>query len=262
VVRPRGIAGPTAFRLNMRALLPELSIRHGPNENPMYWNQDESPDTVEIPDDTVDILFNIDCKQLPVDHAYALGDALCEALPWMRDEPQLAIHSVHVAGSQNGWERPAHGTESHLLLSRRTKLTIRVPIARVEPLMATLPGTRIEVDGCPLAIGSGKVKSLSKETTLFSRYVVGDPAQDEDAFLATAARTLSEMDIRMRKALCGRATSLATPRGAIHARSLMLADLSVEESFRLQRLGLGPYRLIGCGVFIPHKGIDAVSKNR
>jgi hypothetical protein len=42
----------------------------------------------------------------------------------------------------------------------------------------------------------------------------------------------------------------------------MLADLSTDESIRLQQQGLGPRRLMGCGIFIPHKGIDAVSKNR
>jgi CRISPR-associated protein Cas6 len=227
----------------------------------MYWNQDENPDTVVIPDDIVDILFALDCKQLPVDHAYALSDALCQALPWMTDEPRLAIHTVHVAGSQNGWERPAHGTGNHLHLSRRTKLTIRAPKERVEQLLADLPGTRVEVDGCPLEIGAGKAKPLSKATTLFARYVVADLAQSEDAFLAAAARALSEMDIQMRKALCGRSTALVTPRADIPTRSLMLADLTAEESFRLQRLGLGPHRLIGCGVFIPHKGIEPVSGN-
>ena len=228
----------------------------------MYWNQEENPDTVVVPDDIVDVLFALDCRELPVDHAYALSDALCQSLPWMRDEPRIAVHAVHVAGSQNGWERPTHGTDSHLLLSRRTKLTIRVPKEHVESLLAALPGTRIEVDGCPLAVGAGKVKALSAETTLFARYVVGDPAQDEDSFLAAAARALAEMGVGMRKALCGRSTALATPQGELHTRSLMLADLTAEESFRLQRQGLGPHRLIGCGVFIPHKGIDAVTKNR
>jgi CRISPR/Cas system CSM-associated protein Csm4 (group 5 of RAMP superfamily) len=40
----------------------------------------------------------------------------------------------------------------------------------------------------------------------------------------------------------------------------MLADLKPEESLRLQQQGLGPHRLMGCGIFIPHKGIDAVHK--
>jgi hypothetical protein len=38
----------------------------------------------------------------------------------------------------------------------------------------------------------------------------------------------------------------------------MIADLPVEESLRLQKTGLGPHRYLGCGLFIPHKGIKDV----
>jgi CRISPR-associated protein Cas6 len=226
----------------------------------MFWTQDETPETAVVPDDVVDILFAIDCRQLPVDHAYALSEALCRALPWLREEPELAVHTVHVAGSQNGWERPVHGTDSHLQISRRTKLTLRGPTTRVSDLLRTLPGTRIEVAGCPLVVGPGKVKPLSKETTLLARYVAGTPGQDEEAFLGECARALSEMGIRVRKALCGKSTALARPEGPLLTRSLLLAELSHEESFRVQRLGLGPHRLMGCGIFIPHKGIEAIAK--
>ena len=41
----------------------------------------------------------------------------------------------------------------------------------------------------------------------------------------------------------------------------MLADLSADESLRLQQFGLGPYRYIGCGLFIPYKGIKAVNRD-
>ena len=40
----------------------------------------------------------------------------------------------------------------------------------------------------------------------------------------------------------------------------MLADLSTEESLKLQEHGLGEGRHMGFGIFIPHKGIDAVTK--
>ena len=228
----------------------------------MYWNQEVSPESLAVPDDIADIAFAIECRQLPVDHAYALSEALTRVLPWMAEEPHLAIHTIHVAGSQNGWQRPAHGTDNHLLLSRRTRLTIRAPKHRIEDLLNNLPGTRIEVDGCPMTVGEGKVKPLSRETTLFARYVVSLPAQDEENFLANGARALAEMGIRVRKALCGMSTLLETPGAAVHTRSLLLADLSLEDSFRLQRLGLGPNRLMGCGVFIPHKGVESVSKGR
>lgn len=229
----------------------------------MYWSQPEPPELITVPDDIVDLLFTLDCRQLPVDHAYGLATALLRVCPWMATEPGLAIHSIHVAGSQNGWQRPAHGTEHRLQVSRRTKLTIRAPRARVAELLAALPGTRLQVGDCPLTLGAGKVKSLSKETTLFARHLAADPGAppvaDESAFLQAAATTLAALGIRVRKALCGKTAALATPQGAIPTRSLMLADLSAAESIRIQQLGLGPHRLLGCGIFIPHKGIDAVT---
>lgn len=228
----------------------------------MYWNQEVSPETPTIPDDVVDISFALECRQLPVDHAYALSAALTGVLPWMSEEPLLAVHSIHVAGSQNGWERPAHGTDSYLHLSRRTRLNIRTPGHRIDDLLGALPDARLEVGGCPMRIGEGKVRPLSRETTLLARYVVTEPDQDEETFLSDAVRALAEMGVRARKALCGKSTSLETPAGSLDARSLLLADLRIEESFTLQRLGLGPNRLMGCGVFIPHKGVEAVAKNR
>lgn len=226
----------------------------------MYWSQDESHPDSAVPDDIVDCLFAVDCRQLPVDHAYALSTALLRVCPWMAEEPGLGIHVVHVAGSQNGWERPAHGIANHLQLSRRTRLTVRVPRTRRDHLLAVLPGTRIEVADCPLTFGPGKVRLLSKEPTLFARFVVTAAGQDEEDFLQTTANTLATAAIPVRKALCGKTTRLATPDGDILTRSLMLAGLRTDESIRLQQLGLGPHRLMGCGIFIPHKGIDAVNK--
>lgn len=230
----------------------------------MFWNEDENPDEVQVPDEIVDILFAIDCKRIPVDHAHLLSAALQAALPWIAEEPGVGLHTIHVAGSQNGWERPEHGTDSDLILSRRTKLTIRAPRTRVDDILSQLPGIRLALAGHPLTVGAGKVKPLSKDATLFARYVVTETRtqahQDEQSFLDSAARTLSEMGIQVRKALCGKTTALATPNGPIQTRSLMLASLTAEESIRLQQTGLGAHRLMGCGIFIPHKGIDSVKK--
>ncbi len=44
----------------------------------------------------------------------------------------------------------------------------------------------------------------------------------------------------------------------VRARSLMVAALSADASLALQQRGLGDGRLLGCGLFVPHKGIEAV----
>lgn len=224
----------------------------------MFWQEDDTDQGFQVPDDLVNVLFAIDCKRLPVDHAYALSAALCQAAPWLRDDPAVAVHTVHLAGSQNGWQRPEHGTDQFLILSRRTKLTIRVAKVQVPRLLGALEGRTLQVEGSPLTLGAGKPKRLGKEPTLIARYVVTHPGESEDAFLSRAAAELRALEVRVRKALCGKDTPLSTPDGPLATRSLLVANLSPEESVRLQQGGIGPHREMGCGIFIPHKGIEAI----
>ena len=225
----------------------------------MYWTEEKRPTDVAVPDDVVDVVFSIDCRELPVDHAHSLSVAVRAAAPWISEDDRVGIHTVHVAGSQNGWERPAHGTQTRLLLSRRTKLTIRAPKDAVERLTQDLSGAVLDVAGCRLAVRDAHTRLLSKQGTLQARYVVAESLEEsEDAFLGRMAKELSVLGIRVRRALCGRTNLLMTPAGPIAARSLMLADLAPDEAVRLQRHGLGPLRQMGCGIFIPHKGIDSV----
>jgi CRISPR-associated protein Cas6 len=225
----------------------------------MYWQDDKQSGHFEVPGDVVDLLFSIDCRELPVDHAHDLAQAILRAAPWIADEPAIGIHAVHVAGSQNGWERPEHGTGNRLLLSRRTKLTIRAPKHAVERLQQDLRGAALDIGGCRMVVSEAKTRLLSRQGTIFARYVVAESADEsEEAFLARSAAELGRMGIRVRRALCGKTYHLATPDGPVATRSLMLADLSPEQSVTLQERGLGPLRRMGCGIFIPHKGIDPV----
>jgi CRISPR-associated protein Cas6 len=170
-----------------------------------------------------------------------------------------AVHSIHVAGSQNGWERPAHDSEQRLLPSRRTKLGLRIPKARLADLKQALEGQTLLIENEPLSIGTGKERPLSTERTLFARYVIAAEQESEDDFLHRIAADLKTRGIKVRKALCGKALSLMTPEGPLSTRSLMLAELTPEESAELQRRGLGEHQAMGCGIFLPHKGIDAVA---
>lgn len=226
----------------------------------MFWQDDTHEEERRIPDDVIDLIFNIDCRQLPVDHAYALGAALEELAPWLEDEPKAAVHTIHVAGSQNGWERPEHGRDQLLLPSRRTKLAVRIPREREQALQDALQGTKVQLDGYPLVIGQSKRRLLSRETTLLARHVATVEDLSENQFLSWAAAEFKRRNINLRKAMCGKQASLFTPNGDLFTRSLMLAGLTPEESLQLQQYGLGPNRLMGCGIFLPHKGIDAVTK--
>jgi hypothetical protein len=58
--------------------------------------------------------------------------------------------------------------------------------------------------------------------------------------------------------MAGLKRSISTPNGTIHTRSLMVADLRKVESVTLQEQGIGERRLLGCGLFLPQKGIESV----
>ena len=73
----------------------------------MFWQEDEKPSEFQIRDDIVDLVFDIRCRELPVDHALDLAEALKAHLPELEHDGRLGVHSVHLAGSQNGWERPS-----------------------------------------------------------------------------------------------------------------------------------------------------------
>jgi CRISPR-associated protein Cas6 len=60
------------------------------------------------------------------------------------------------------------------------------------------------------------------------------------------------------KLVCGKRQSFAAGRREIVGFSLMLHDLKPEHSLRVQQLGLGDDRMLGCGIFVPHRSAAAV----
>lgn len=226
----------------------------------MFWQETRPDDAPPTVDDVTDVAYQIRCQALPVDHAWALSEAVRAVLPWLAGESGAGVHTIHVADSGNGWMRP-EGAADLLYLSRRTRLQVRVPRQRVDDAMA-LVGRTLDVAGHALTIEKATLKPLSPLTTIFSRYVVSATGQDENAFLVAQLRELEGMDVKPKKMLCGMEKLLATPDGPIRTRSLMLAELSRPESIRVQRFGLGPMRLLGCGLFLPHKDIQELNPNQ
>ena len=224
----------------------------------MYWEENKPQQEFAVNDQVVDVAFNISCRTLPVDHAYALSQSIQRALPWFADEDGAGLHTIHAADSGNGWMRP-EDPQALLYLSQRIKLVLRLPKQRVDAV-STLVGQTLDVAGHGLRIDKMTVRPLWRITTLFSRYVAICSDDDETAFLKAAIEQLGALGIRPTKMLCGMTTNIATPEGALKTRGLMLAELTFDESMLLQQRGLGPQRKLGCGLFLPHKDIGEVRR--
>lgn len=219
----------------------------------MYWQEGKDNENYLVPDNIVDVVFDIVCRALPVDHAYALSQEITRVLPWFLEEEGAGLHTVHGAESGNGWMRPANPGDL-VYLSRRTKLILRLPKHRLADV-AKLTGASLDIAGNAMKVEKSTVRPLSTMTTIFSRYVESAEGMDESGFLKLAVAQLDRISVSPKKMLCGMENTIATLGRNIHTRSLMLAELSVEESVRLQQHGLGAERTLGCGLFIPHKDI-------
>ena len=126
----------------------------------VYWNDDiEKKQKYVVPDDIVDVVFKVQCKQLPLDHAYDLSRVVQQELPWFADEPQSGIHLIHGAESGNGWMRPEE-PDAILPLSRRTRFMMRVAKHRVDAA-AQLAGQMLNVAGNDLILSDPHTKPLS-----------------------------------------------------------------------------------------------------
>lgn len=220
----------------------------------MFWQEEIDEQQYVVPENVVDLIFKIRCSSLPVDHAWALSEAIHQALPWFAEERQAGLHLIHGAESGNGWERPSDGGET-LYLSRRTPLILRLPKAYVEEAAAALSGVTLDIAGSALQIGESHTRFLSMATTLYSRHVATQAELTEDEFLQSAVESLQALNLRFKKVLCGKGTRFSTPEGPLSTCSLMVAGLSLDDAVTLQENGIGPLRSRGFGLFVPHKTV-------
>ena len=212
--------------------------------NKIGWPSEKS---AFIVDETAvtDIQFELRGTRVPIDHGNALFHALAPLLPWLADEASAGIHPIHGADSGAG----------ELILNHRTKLVVRVPAERADDLRI-IEGQTLHVGGNTLHIGAGKAKALPRHTPLYA-HCVTTGSTDEADFSRDIMHLLDEMGIETRF-ICGKRQTISTDAGTVAGYSLMLHGLPIEHAIRVQQVGIGNYRKLGCGIFIPHKSINAV----
>jgi len=223
----------------------------------MLWQEDKKAAPFVVPDTVADLSFKLISKQVPLDHAQQLSDAILEILPWIADEPQAGIHMIHGASTGNGWNRPEDDGDGCIYLSKRSRMQIRMPKTRYEDMHALI-GKTIQLNGHDVTFGEYQVKPFTPLGTLFSRYVIVGDNETEDQFVARVAADMKSMGVNLTKALCGMGNTFNLSTGPTRTMSIMVADLDPEDAVMLQQNGIGEGRKVGFGLFVAHKGIKAV----
>ncbi|HIE77888.1 MAG TPA: type I-MYXAN CRISPR-associated protein Cas6/Cmx6 [Candidatus Thioglobus sp.] len=221
----------------------------------MYWQEDIKEEHYTVPDDFQDAVFNIDCKILPIDHAYMLSQALIELFPWLKDV-DAGIHDISVADG-NGWKQDHES--GFFYPSKRSKLSIRLPKSRLNDIQSLTNRTLDMGQYRVKIVKQLEPKLMSDMQVLFAKYVDCNEGLSEDEFLQKSYEQLKEIGVSANKMMAGLERKISTPNGFIHTKSLMIASLKKSESVALQELGIGNHRLLGCGLFVPQKDIESVS---
>lgn len=195
--------------------------------------------------DLVDLAFPVLGRTLARDHRWLLAQALAARLPWLADEPLAAVHPINTV----------HGSGASALLSARARLRLRLPRGRAEAAGA-LAGAELRLGDDTLRLGAPTLRELLPHATLYAHFVDAETT-DEAAFLQDVRHQLDDLGTTAH-CVCGRAGVVHGPEGPLHGYSLLLHGLRAAASLRVQQTGLGAHRLLGCGMFVPHKSAAAV----
>jgi CRISPR-associated protein Cas6 len=147
------------------------------------------------------------------------------------------------------------GLDDVALLSKRSNLLLRVDVQRADALLA-LNGLDLQVAGHSLHLGPAHRRELQSHTTLYA-YKMAAESADEIPLMAALAQELAGLVIGGER-VCGKRQSMQVSGQVVNTFSLMLHALPPDQSLRLQHHGLGVHRLLGCGIFVPHKSAAAV----
>jgi len=213
----------------------------------MSWDWPENKPEEYTPH-MIDLQFDLVGTTIPADNAQLLSDALLSLLPWLGEDGGTGIQHLKGAETNSG--------DATLNINRRTKLFLRVPKARVDD-MQKLVGQTLDLAGHALRIGNFKTRAFTAFGNIYAHFVDTGSATEEQFVQDVMLELDGHFQIRC-GFICGKRQTLQSASGPIHGYSLMLHDVPPHKSLQLQDEGMGRNRLLGCGIFIPHKSIAPV----
>jgi CRISPR-associated protein Cas6 len=194
----------------------------------------------------VTVHFPVQGRQLPADHGYALYSAITRQLPALHGQSWLGIELL----SGVPWR------EGIIVLPTRgaSFLRLRIPADRYGHVLP-LAGRRLDISGHSLRLGIPLARPILPAASLYARIVTIKKFLDADPFLDAARRQLNALGINATLELP--TDEQSRPRRRIitiqgkHVVGFSLAahNLGDEDSLRLQSVGIGGRRAMGCGHF-------------
>ena len=191
----------------------------------------------------IDIKFLILPRGTPVpaDHGYPVYSAISRILPQWHLAEGYGIHPI--TGHQIG--------NRMMILTDTSRLVIRVDSERIGEFLS-LAGKSIGLGKTFLQIGVPTVHPLVPAKSLRSRLVTIKGFMEPDDFIAAIRRQLDSLEISPTVDIqLGKRRTFQIHHKNVVGYEVFLDGLGDEESIRVQEVGLGGRRKMGCGLFLP-----------
>ncbi len=195
--------------------------------------------------------FPVQGRQLPADHGYALYAAITRQLPSLHGQPWLGLELLSGVPWREG---------IIVLPTRGASLRLRIPADHYGHVLP-LAGCRLDISGHTIRLGIPTARPLQPASSLYARCVTIKKFTEPEPFLEAARRQLDALGITATPELPldeqGRyRRRIITIQGKhVVGFSIAAHNLSDNDSLRLQSIGIGGRRAMGCGHFNPIKGV-------
>lgn len=195
----------------------------------------------------VDLYFRVQGKQITVDHGYVLYAAISRCLEnerdrWLHGSEQVGL--IPVRGRYLGRGRLALGSNA--------RFGLRLPAGLISKSLP-LAGKRLELNGDKLLVGTTTTSALIPAPVLYAHIVTTKNGEDEKRFDDEVRRQLVALEIKG-KPTRGPRRIVTIKDKKVVGYSLLVTELTAEESVCLQEHGLGGRRKMGCGIFVARQG--------
>jgi CRISPR-associated protein Cas6 len=190
-----------------------------------------------IPDVKVDLCFKAVGTRIPVDHGFALYGTLSRVLPFIHGENDLGLKLI----------RGRYIGDGMLDISPHSELVLRILADCIGSFLA-LAGKTLDVLGCRLVVGIPATRALVPSPVLHSHLVSTKNGHDQARFEAEMQNQMGQMGAHGRVSV-GQRRTFSVHGKQVVGYSLLVSELTAEESILVQERGLGGRRKMGCGFF-------------
>jgi CRISPR-associated protein Cas6 len=189
----------------------------------------------------IDLAFRLMGTRIPVDHGYALFAAVNRFVPELHDAKDIGLNPIRGRFDGNGC----------LSLLPTSRLVIRVSDERIREFLK-LAGKALAVDGYQFRVGVPEVRALRPAAALVARLVTIKGFMEAEEFIEAAKRQFEAMDVKAALHIGERRTFRIKDKQVV-GFEVLASKLDAKGSIKLQEIGIGGRRRMGCGIFVPFR---------